>query len=113
MKSLTQEADSNIIKVSFGASSDSVESLSQNVLNSLSNELGLEFDPLEDLLNEFEDLEMDDFEEERVEISRSELTKLSVHDNPISMAEILIEQTGIIKTDLEKLNYYLNELSID
>ena len=117
MKNVVSRPDSNIIDVSFGASQVGQEIISDSELSNLIEDYKLEDDPLEDLFSEFDDLtdeiDLDHHDVKLDLLPKPDLKRLSVSNNPVQMADMLIEQTGIIKTDLEKLKYYLNEMNLD
>lgn len=95
----------NVIEVSFS---------SQNQLSKEIETLLDIDDPLEDLLNEFEDFPVE--EEQGHGLFRLQETqdfKVSFKDTPKHMMDQLLAQTAHIKNDLNKLSYYLDEMNID
>ena len=94
----------NVIEVSF------------NQQNQLAEEIELLLDlddPLEELLNEFEDSQEESSLDPFIEVNKSENYKLSFSDTPLHMTDTLIKQMSQIKEDIHRLSYYLDEMNID
>ncbi len=117
MDNVTEEQTSNVIEVSF---SSKTEQLSQELESLLGQQIDdlLEDDPLEDLLSEFDDQEeaaaqIIAAKEKCLFLMDTSAFKLDYQDSPIFMGDTLIKQTEILKDDLKRLSYYLDELNIE
>ncbi|MBT4792599.1 MAG: hypothetical protein HON90_13585 [Halobacteriovoraceae bacterium] len=98
-----EEDLSNLIEVSFGSTIVSPD------LNPCHD-----FDPLEDLLHEFEDADIDIKLPQLKEQSRIfNEHKVNFSDSTLEMTDKIFEQTKEIKLNLKKLKYYLNEMNLD
>ncbi|MAF98129.1 MAG: hypothetical protein CMH26_05790 [Micavibrio sp.] len=94
----------NVIEVSFSQQNTLAEEI----------ELLLDLDdPLEELLNEFDDHQDETSIDPFIEMNKSENFKLSFKDTPMHMTDTLIKQMGQIKEDINRLSYYLDEMNID
>jgi hypothetical protein len=116
MNEVTEEHPSNVIEVSFSSKKEK-HSLDIEHPASVWFEEESESDPLEDLLNEFEDLTEDDLKAEKDDYIFHHQEKkdfnLSYKDDSISMTEKLLNQTRFLREDLKRLSYYLDEMNMD
>lgn len=94
----------NVIEVSFSQQNE----LSEEI------ELLLDLDdPLEELLNEFNDQDSEYSSDPFIETGKAQNYKLSFSDTTLHMTDTLIKQMSQIKDDIDRLSYYLDEMNID
>ncbi|MEE2670681.1 MAG: hypothetical protein VYA54_03170 [Bdellovibrionota bacterium] len=94
----------NVIEVSFtqrNSIADEIESL-----------LDLD-DPLEELLNEFEDAEDLPTAEPFIKVDKAQDYRLQMQDTALHMTDMLLAQMKQVKEDVQRLSYYLDEMNID
>lgn len=113
MNESTEENPSNVIEVSFSPRNESPSELGDGQWF----EDNLDSDPLEDLLNEFVDLDESDFAEDAKDFildNRSdEQFNFSYKDDPVHMTEVLLKQNERLNEDLKRLSYYLDEMNFE
>jgi hypothetical protein len=116
MNEATEEHPSNVIEVSFSSKKED-HSLDIEHPASVWFDETLSNDPLEDLLNEFEDLTEEDLVVEKEDYifhhQKKKDFNLSYKEDSISMTEKLLDQTRHLREDLKRLSYYLDEMNID
>lgn len=116
MNDVTEENPSNVIEVSFSSKKEG-HSLDIEHPASVWFDNNLDNDPLDDLLNEFEDLTEEDMVVEKEDFifhhQKKKDFNLSYKEDSISMTEKLLDQTRFLREDLKRLAYYLDEMNIE
>ena len=110
MEKITDDQQSNVIEMRFKSGAE------KRVQDKLAKPMSFDIDPLEDLLAEFGDIEQEevDFQfETKIPLTSSEQYKLNYQDSPVSMGDTLIEQAKVLREELKRLNYYLDEMNIE
>lgn len=121
MNESTEENPSNVIEVSFSPRNENLSFEREENPSELSDgqrfEDNLDSDPLEDLLNEFEDLDESDFVEDTKDFildnRNDEQFNFSYKDDPVHMTEVLLKQNERLNEDLKRLSYYLDEMNFE
>ena len=104
------EDDTNVIPFKFNRRSTDVS-------NEIAHPESKWFDdPLEDLMNEFSDCDLEDAVNERDFISHLEIPlepSLSFEQETSVMSEVLLHKVDHIKESILRLKYYLNEMNLE
>jgi hypothetical protein len=130
---------SNVIPLSFrdrrkvsNATDDEVENIPNEIAHPSSKhypKVELSLDPLDEILTEFEDLDLnldiDELEDNDFQDNGSNDSdfifhhqkswdyQLDLSDSTTEMADIVLQQIKRLKEDSKRIKYYLNELNLD
>lgn len=111
-----ENEQSNVIAFDFDrrvSEESKLDAIAKEIYSHLSDEMD---DPLEDLLNEFEDLQAEDLAVEESKIvgceERTEL-RVSYDMTALEMSNTILNQIKELNTDVKRLSYYLDELNIE
>lgn len=108
MAHISERRNSNIIQVEFGAIRHGRRLEDQAFLN---QELLREDDPLEDLLTEFDGVIVD---ERDSSLNKEKHKSLSfTKQSSVEMADIISKKIRNAKENLQKVDYYLDELNLN
>ncbi len=120
------ERRTNVIPLSFKDRRKDTEQMS--IPNEISHPASLRYpvdDPLSQILDSYEDYELDsefdldsEIEEEQKEdfiFHRKNMkeSRVSFDDTPKQMADAVLEQIRVIREDSRRIKYYLDELNLD
>lgn len=70
-------------------------------------------DPLEELLNEFNEYDYEAKSDPFIEMNKAENYRIKFSDTTLHMTDTLVKQMSQIKEDIDRLSYYLDEMNID